>query len=145
MEGGLPERYRKEDELEHQREVHISLITRGLGVISDSYHDVVQELCDQAQVTYRRLSPEGKNYRRLVDAAASGEHDFLALGALGLGAIPGGTVGTVCERVVRRARARSTDRNRTCRPSRSASSSSSPCKPTSLLAIMADKAVESSI
>ncbi|MHA1567746.1 MAG: universal stress protein [Alphaproteobacteria bacterium] len=103
MEGGLPERYRKEDELEHQREVHDDLITRGLSVISDSYHDAAQEVCDETVVAYRRLSPEGKNYRRLVEAAASGDHDFLALGALGLGAISGGTVGTVCERVVRRA------------------------------------------
>jgi hypothetical protein len=39
MEGGLPERYRKEEEMEHQREVHDDLITRGLGIISDSYHD----------------------------------------------------------------------------------------------------------
>ena len=102
MEGGLPERYRKEDELEHQREVHDDLITRGLGVISDSYHDAGQEVCDRTEVPYRRLSPEGKNYRRLVEASTSGEHDFMALGALGLGAIPGSSVGTVCERVVRR-------------------------------------------
>ncbi len=102
MEGGLPERYRKEEELEHQREVHDTLITRGLGVISDSYHDAALEVCDGGGVAYRRLSPEGKNYRRLAEAAAAGEHDFLALGALGLGVIPGGVIGTVCERVVRR-------------------------------------------
>jgi nucleotide-binding universal stress UspA family protein len=103
MEGGLPERYRKEQEMEHQREVHDSLITRGLGVISDSYHDNAAPVCESAGVTYRRLSPEGKNYRRIVEAAASGDHDVLALGALGLGAVPGALVGTVCERVVRRA------------------------------------------
>ena len=102
MEGGLPERYRKEEELEHQREVHDTLITRGLGVISDSYHDAALDVCDEAQVAYRRLSPEGKNYRRLVEAAETGEHDFLALGAVGLGVIPGSVIGTVCERVVRR-------------------------------------------
>jgi nucleotide-binding universal stress UspA family protein len=102
MEGGLPERYRKEQEMEHQRDVHDSLITRGLGVISDSYHDNAAPLCEAGGVTYRRLSPEGKNYRRIVEAAASGEHDVLALGALGLGVVPGALVGTVCERVVRR-------------------------------------------
>ena len=103
MEGGLPERYRKEEELEYQRGVHDDLITRGLGVISDSYHDAALDVCGDAGVAYRRLSPEGKNYRRLVEAAAAGEHDFLAIGALGLGVIPGGVIGTVCERVVRRA------------------------------------------
>ncbi len=102
MEGGLPERYRKEREMEHQREVHDSLITRGLGIISDSYHDTAAPVCEQAGVGYRRLSPEGKNYRRIVEAAAGGEHDVLVLGALGLGAVAGAVVGTVCERVVRR-------------------------------------------
>jgi nucleotide-binding universal stress UspA family protein len=103
MEGGLPERYRKEQEMEHQRDVHDSLITRGLGIISDSYHDSAAPLCEGAGVTYRRLSPEGKNYRRVVEATATGNYDVLALGALGLGAVPGALVGTVCERVVRRA------------------------------------------
>ena len=102
MEGGLPERYRKEEELEHQREVHDDLITRGLGIISDSYHDSALDICDEAAVAYRRLSPEGKNYRRLVEATEAGEHDFLTLGAVGLGVIPGSVIGTVCERVVRR-------------------------------------------
>ena len=102
MEGGLPERYRKEEEMERQREVHDTLITRGLGIISDSYHDTAQRDCDNAEVPYQRLSPEGKNYRRIVEAAAGGGFDLLALGALGLGAVPGAVVGTVCERVVRR-------------------------------------------
>ncbi len=102
MEGGLPERYREESEMERQRQVHDDLITRGLGIISDSYHDSAAPICEAAGVPYRRLSPEGKNYRRIFEAAASGEHDVLALGALGLGAVPESLVGTVCERVVRR-------------------------------------------
>jgi nucleotide-binding universal stress UspA family protein len=102
MEGGLPERYRKEEEMERQRDVHDSLITRGLGIISDSYHDTAVPLCEEAGVPYRRLRPEGKNYRRIVEATESGDFGLLALGAVGLGAIPGGLVGTVCERVVRR-------------------------------------------
>ena len=102
MEGGLPERYRKEEELENQRQVHDSLITRGLNIITDSYHDVAQGRCDEAGRPYRRLSPEGKNYQRVVEAARSGEFDLLVLGALGLGAVPGALIGTVCERVARR-------------------------------------------
>jgi nucleotide-binding universal stress UspA family protein len=102
MEGGLPARYRQEGAMEHQREVHDDLISRGLGIISDGYHDAAVAACEAAGVPYRRLSPEGKNYRRIVEAAAGGEFDLLALGALGLGAVPGSTVGTVCERVVRR-------------------------------------------
>ncbi len=102
MEGGLPERYRKEQEMENQREIHDTLITRGLGLISDSYHDQAQIVCDAGGVPLERLSPEGKNYRRIVEAAASGDYDAIALGALGLGIVQGAAVGTVCERVVRR-------------------------------------------
>ena len=102
MEGGLPERYLEEEEMEYQREVHDDLISRGLGIITDSYHDVGGEVCKKAGVGFKRLSPEGKNYTKVVEAARSGKFDLLVLGALGLGAVPGGLVGTVCERVVRR-------------------------------------------
>ena len=102
MEGGLPGRYRKEDEMQRQRVVHDTLITRGLGIISDSYHDAAAAICDRAEIPYWRLSPEGKNYRRIVEAAAIGDYDLLTLGAVGLGAVPGSRTGTVCERVVRR-------------------------------------------
>ena len=102
MEAGLPARYREESELERQREVHDTLITRGLGIIGDSYHDAAEQTCAAAGVAYRRLSPEGKNYRCIAEAAASGAFDVLVLGALGLGAVPGSTIGTVCERVTRR-------------------------------------------
>lgn len=103
MEGGLPDRYRTEDGIEHQRAVHDSLITRGLGIISDSYHDTAGAACDAAGIAYGRLSPEGKNYRQIVEAMDGGGFDLLALGAQGLGAVPGAGIGTVCERVARRA------------------------------------------
>lgn len=102
MEGGLPEPYRKEGEMVRQREVHDSLITRGLDIISDSYHEAAAPVCERAGAAYRALSPEGKNYRRIVEATASGEFDLLVLGAVGLGAVTGSVTGTVCERVVRR-------------------------------------------
>ncbi len=103
MEGGLPEQYRRESEIEHQREVHEDLIGMGLGLISDSYHDAAAARCDAVKVPYVRLSPEGKNYRCLVHALGAARYDVLAMGSLGLGAVSGSTVGTVCERVVRRA------------------------------------------
>ena len=36
MEAGLPEEYHDENELERQRKIHDSLITRGLEIITDS-------------------------------------------------------------------------------------------------------------
>lgn len=102
MEGGLPERYQREKEMEEQREVHEDLIGMGLGIISDSYHDAAGERCSEAGVPFKRLSPEGKNYTCIIDALNTGEHDVLALGSLGLGAVAGSSIGSVCERVVRR-------------------------------------------
>lgn len=102
MEGGLPDRYRREKEMEHQRDVHEDLIGMGLGLISDSYHNAGALVCEQHGVPFQRLSPEGKNYTCLLEAVKTGEFDVLAMGALGLGAVAGSSIGTVCERVVRR-------------------------------------------
>lgn len=103
MEGGLPERFREERELEHQRDVHGDLITRGLSIIADSYLDQVDRACAAAGLRFARRALEGKNYRHLARETNGGNYDLLVLGALGLGAVAGSRLGTVCERVVRRA------------------------------------------
>lgn len=102
MEGGLPEQFREEEELERQREVHDDLITRGLSIITDSYLDQAVKPCASAGVEFKRCSLEGKNYRALVNEANSGRHDLLVMGALGLGGVAGDRLGTVCARVARR-------------------------------------------
>lgn len=102
MEGGLPEQYRVEQELEHQREVHDDLITRGLSIITDSYLDQIEQRCDKNAINFQRSSLEGKNYRALVNEANNGDYDLLVMGAIGVGAIEGSRVGTVCNRTLRR-------------------------------------------
>ncbi len=102
MEGGLPEQFRKEQELERQRDVHDDLITRGLTIITDSYLDQVDNHCQKADLPFARRSLEGKNYRQLVREANSGSYDLLVMGALGLGAVKGSRLGSVCQRVSRR-------------------------------------------
>ncbi|MDH3759853.1 MAG: universal stress protein [Gammaproteobacteria bacterium] len=103
MEGGLPEQFREEQELERQRDVHDDLITRGLSIIADSYMDPVERACRGAQIGFARRALEGKNYRQMTAEANSGDYDLLVMGALGLGAVAGSSIGTVCERVARRA------------------------------------------
>lgn len=103
MEGGLPEQFREEDELERQRDIHDSLITRGLSIITDSYLTQVENACTKNKVQYHGRSLEGKNYRSLTNETNSGNYDLLVIGALGLGAIKSSRIGTVCSRVVRRA------------------------------------------
>lgn len=102
MESGLPERYREEAKLAEQREVHDELITRGLGLISECYLDVVGERSVEAQVPFRRVALEGKNWRKLVEDIRGSDHDLVIMGALGLGAVACSLVGSVCERVARR-------------------------------------------
>lgn len=101
MEGGLPEQFREEQELERQRDVHDDLITRGLSIITDSYLDQV-DTAAHGKLQVQRCSLEGKNYRELVNEANSGNYDLLVMGALGLGAVNGSRLGTVCQRVSRR-------------------------------------------
>jgi len=102
MEGGLPEQFRQEDELERQRVVHDDLITRGLSIITDSYLDQVDRICAEQKIDFTRSALEGKNYRELSREGNSGKYDLLIMGAEGLGAIKGSLIGTVCERVARR-------------------------------------------
>lgn len=102
MEGGLPEQFREEQELERQRDVHDDLITRGLSIITDSYHEQVEGFCQEYDFPLKRCSLEGKNYRVLVDETNSGVYDLLVVGALGLGAVKGSRIGTVCGRVTKR-------------------------------------------
>ncbi len=104
MEGGLPEQFKEEDELERQRDIHDSLITKGLSIITDSYLIQSESACKKAELIFKGRSLEGKNYKELVNEANNDQYDLLAMGSLGLGAIEGSTIGTVCERVVRRSK-----------------------------------------
>ena len=65
MEGGLPDRYLDEEEMQYQRDVHDDLITDGLSIVTDSYHDVAKAECDKRGLKFQRLSPEGKNYTKI--------------------------------------------------------------------------------
>ncbi len=103
MEGGLPEPYREEERLLEQRAVHNELIERGLKLISDSYLEAAARGCAERGVAFAPLSLEGKNYRALLAEANSGRHDLVVLGASGLGATSERELGTVCERIARRA------------------------------------------
>ncbi|MBF0623179.1 MAG: universal stress protein [Magnetococcales bacterium] len=102
MEGGLPESYRKEEKLAEQRLIHGDLIDRGLNMISQSYLDAAETCLAPAGITPRRVSLEGKNWKRLVESITASDHDLVIMGAVGLGHTPAATLGSVCERVARR-------------------------------------------
>ena len=102
MEVGLPEKYREESELKKQREYHNSLIGRGLRMISDSYLDSLEKKSKDSNIPFTRNVREGKNYIELVKDINSNDYDLVIIGVLGLGEVKGNSIGSVCERVVRR-------------------------------------------
>jgi len=101
---GTPEEYHDENELERQRQIHDSLITRGLQIITDSYLDIVdrRRRSEHSGRTAVAGRPELQGPRR--------RHQHQRLrprhhGALGVGAVKDSVIGGVTERVVRRVRA----------------------------------------
>lgn len=102
MEVTLPAEYQEEKELEKQRNIHGSLISQGLTIITDSYLDQFESRCQKMDVDFERIAVEGKNFQALVDEIQTGEYDLVIIGALGLGTVKDSLIGSVCERVVRR-------------------------------------------
>ena len=104
MEAGLPEEYHDEKELDRQRQIHDSLITRGLQIITDSYLDYVDKKCNEANLSIERRSLEGRNWKVLAEDINTNGYDLVIMGALGVGAVKDSVIGSNTERVVRRVR-----------------------------------------
>src|SRR5262250_3521788 len=75
MEYTLPEEYQDETELARQRKIHDSLITMGLQLISDSYLDVLETRCQEAELAYERKTFDGKHYKVMVDDIVQSDYD----------------------------------------------------------------------
>ncbi|MBS0181615.1 MAG: universal stress protein [Nitrospira sp.] len=104
MEAGLPEEYHDEKELDRQRQIHDSLITRGLQIITDSYLDYVDKKCNEANLPIERRSLEGRNWKVLAEDINTNGYDLVIMGALGVGAVKDSVIGSNTERVIRRVR-----------------------------------------
>ncbi len=102
MEFTLPSEYQVEEEMEKQRNIHDTLITMGLELISDSYLEVMKKRCESEKLPFEQKMMDGKNFKVLVDDINNSDYDLVILGALGLGAVRDSMIGSVCERVVRR-------------------------------------------
>jgi nucleotide-binding universal stress UspA family protein/rubrerythrin len=102
MEFTLPDEYHVEGEMEKQRDIHDTLITMGLELISDSYLVVMEEKAKENKLEFEPKMYDGKNFRIIVDDINNSDYDLVCIGALGLGAVRDSQLGSVCERVVRR-------------------------------------------
>ena len=103
MEYTLPEEYLEETELDRQRKIHDSLITMGLKLISDGYLVPMQQRCVEAGLEFEPRMMDGKHSTEIVADVNAGDYDLVVLGVLGLGRVRDSSVGSVCERVARRA------------------------------------------
>src|SRR2546426_6311304 len=65
MEAGLPEEYHDENELERQRQIHDSLITRGPQIITQSYLDIGGKKAAQADNPVEPPAPGGRKFQGL--------------------------------------------------------------------------------
>src|SRR5437773_891192 len=104
MEAGLPEEYHDEKELDRQRQIHDSLNTRGLQIITDSYLDYVDKKCAENNLPIERRSLEGRNWKVLAEDINTNAYDLVIMGALGVGAVKDSVIGSNTERVLRRVR-----------------------------------------
>jgi nucleotide-binding universal stress UspA family protein/rubrerythrin len=104
MESGLPEKYQKENELGKQRKIHDSLITKGLELITDSYLNIMSNICLENGLPFTGISLEGRNWQALVKDINTHDYDLITLGAHGIGRVASSLLGTVTERVLRRVR-----------------------------------------
>ncbi len=104
MESGLPPEYQEEEELDRQRKIHDTLITKGLQIISDSYLDHFENMCKSAGVAFQRKTMEGKNYSRIVKDINESRYNLVIIGLLGLGALKRSLIGSVTSRVARRSK-----------------------------------------
>ncbi len=104
MEYTLPEEYLEETELERQRKIHDSLITMGLKLVSDSYLAPMAAACATADLEFEPRMMDGKHSTEIVKDLATGHYELVVIGVLGLGRVRDSQVGSVCERVARKAR-----------------------------------------
>ncbi len=108
MEPGLPEEYQEPTILAHQRNLHDTLIAKGLKLISDSYLELLGRRCRENDLTFVGKTPEGKNYAELVRDIEASQYDLVVMGVRGMGEVwhrgerRDYVLGSVCERVVRR-------------------------------------------
>lgn len=104
MESGLPERYQSESILKRQRDIHNSLISKGLDIISVSYLDKFENRCCELQLSSEKKSREGKNFAEILKEIEQGDYDLAVMGSHGIGFVENSLIGGVCERVARKTR-----------------------------------------
>ena len=66
MEYTLPDEYLEENELGRQRQIHDSLITMGLELISDSYLEAMKKQCGEFGLDFEARMMDGKHHVEIL-------------------------------------------------------------------------------
>jgi nucleotide-binding universal stress UspA family protein len=98
MEPGLPGDCRDEGSLIQLRQAHDGLISEGMQLISDTYLDTLARSSTEQGVEYRGVTPEGRNYVEILNAARDNGADLTILGSCGQGGED--CLGSTSERVL---------------------------------------------
>ncbi len=72
LETGLPAQFQSDAEIRRQRKIHDKLIEKGLQLISDSFLDQTEQLCEEKGVPLTRQLLEGINYEEIIREANRG-------------------------------------------------------------------------
>lgn len=101
MEPTLPQKYQKEEILQKQRDVHSKLIKTGMERISLSYLKPLEDTFGAANIRFRPVVKEGKNFRTVNEILSEEEGDLVVMGSSGFNSNGNGFIGSVCLRVLR--------------------------------------------
>jgi nucleotide-binding universal stress UspA family protein len=100
MEPALPARYQRTEVLSQIREAHEELIGEGFGALSRGYMDAFLQTAGERGAAVEQIHREGRNYVEILRLAEERKAGLVVLGALGLGAVEGDSLGSTSARVL---------------------------------------------
>ena len=100
METGLPQQYQTEEKLTYLRDTHEDLITDGMQLISDAYLSPLVNRAMEESIKIEGITPEGRNYAKLLEVINDIKPDLIILGGWGHGKVDEKILGSLTQRIL---------------------------------------------
>ena len=100
METGLPQQYQTEEKLTYLRDTHEDLITDGMQLISDAYLSPLVQRAMEESIKVEGITPEGRNYAKLLEVVNTIKPDLIVLGGWGHGKVDEKVLGSLTQRIL---------------------------------------------
>ena len=100
METGLPQQYQTEEKLIYLRDTHEDLITDGMQLISDAYLSPLVNRAIEESIKIEGITPEGRNYAKLLEVINTIKPDLIILGGWGHGKVDEKILGSLTQRIL---------------------------------------------